>query len=319
MLYSHNNIWNELCYFSSAQFTKNYLQTKYNGLEIENKSSKAFHNTYPFLYYIEHGKSYFQAAQNSQINVKPTLLFYGLIQLLKACILTVDPVYPSNSAILAHGVTSRKIKKAGYSFIEDEVKIQKSGLFTHASTHLFKINNLDGEKFTMLQLLQSIPELSKILKITKKGSYFLPINLENNKIIVPEQILSLYHFTSERFLSFLHSRNHYLEMEIIEQNQTHIKINSNSNDKVLMEPPFYFNSLNQSYYIKSQKDSLMLLPEILYHYLLLYNLSMICRYETDWWYELLQTFSTDDYPLIQQFVAISEQKIPLLIYSYLNS
>ena len=29
-----------------------------------------------------------------------------------------------------------------------------------------------------------------------------------------------------------------------------------------------------------------ILPELLIHYLLLYNLSMISRYETDWWYDL---------------------------------
>ncbi|PGS52942.1 YaaC family protein [Bacillus sp. AFS041924] len=318
MLYSYNNVWDELCYFSSAQYSKNYLQTKYERSNSKEQKKKAFHNAYPFLYYIEHGKSYFHAAQNSQINVKPTLLFYGLVQLLKACILTVDPDYPSTTAILAHGVTSRKIKKVGYSFIEDEVKIQKNGLFTHASKVLFNINNLEGEKFTMLQLLQSVPELNKILKITKKGNLFLPIIVENDVITVPEQILSSYHFTSERFISFLQSKQASLDIVIVEQNQKQIKIKSNLPDKILNKAPFYFNLSNQSYFLKSQKEALLLLPEILYHYLLLYNLSMICRYETDWWCELLQTYSTDDYPLIHQFLTTTEQKIPYLVHHFLT-
>ncbi|WP_088066379.1 YaaC family protein [Gottfriedia luciferensis] len=319
MLYSYNNVWDELCYFSSAQYSKNYLQAKYERSKSTDQKTKAFHNAYPFLYYLEHGKSYFDAAKHSQINVKPTLLFYGLVQLLKACILTVDPYYPSSTAILAHGVTSRKIKKIGYSFTDDEVKIQKNGLFTHASKVLFNINNLEGEKFTMLQLLQSIPELSKILKITKNGSTFIPITIENDLITIPEQILSSYHFTSERFISFLHSKQATLDIVIVEQNQKQIKIKSNFPDKLLNKPPFYFNLFSQNYLLKSQKESLFLLPEILYHYLLLYNLSMICRYETDWWCELLQSYSTDDYPLINQFLTTTEQKIPYLIHRFLTT
>jgi YaaC-like Protein len=319
MLYSNNNVWDELCYFSSAQFSKNYLQTKYERSHSIDQKTKAFHNTYPFLYYIEHGKSYFHAAQHSQINVKPTLLFYGLIQLLKACILTVDPNYPSTTAILAHGVTSRKIKKAGYLFSEDEVKIQKNGLFTHAAKALFNISFLEGEKFTMLQLLQSIPELNKLLKITKKGTIFIPVNFENDIITVPEKILSSYHFTSERFISFLQTKQSSININILDQNHKQVKIKSNQPEKLLNNAPFYFNLLDQNYYLKTQKDVLFLLPEILYHYLLLYNLSMICRYETDWWCELLQTFSTDDYPLINQFLSSTEKKIPFLIHRFLTT
>ncbi|WP_088044630.1 YaaC family protein [Bacillus sp. EAC] len=319
MLYSNTNVWDELCYFSSAQYSKNYLQAKYERFHSINKKTKAFHNAYPFLYYIEHGKSYFQAAHHSQINVKPTLLFYGLIQLIKACILTVDPNYPSSTAILAHGVTSRKIKKSGYSFSDDEVKIQKSGLFTHAAKELFNIHNLEGEKFMMLQLLQSIPELSKLLKITKKGNLFIPITTENETIIIPEKILSSYHFTSERFISFLHSKQSSLNIELMEQDQKQLKIKTNQTDRLLNNAPFYFNLINHNYYLKTQKESLDLLPEILYHYLLLYNLSMICRYETDWWCELLQTYSTDDYPIINQFLSATEQKIPFLIHRYLTT
>jgi YaaC-like Protein len=319
MLYSYNNVWDELCYFSSAQYSKNYLQAKYEPFHTIDKKSKAFHNAYPFLYYLEHGKSYFQAAQHSQINVKPTLLFYGLVQLMKACILTVDPSYPSSTAILAHGVTSRKIKKAGYSFSDDEVKIQKNGLFTHAAKALFNLSNLEGEKYIMIHLLQSIPELGKLLKITKKGNIFIPVKLENEIITIPDHILSIYHFTSERFLSFIQSKQKTVNVELVNQDTKYIKLKSKQSEKLLNNAPFYFNLIDQNYYLKTQKDSLFLLPELLYHYLLLYNLSMICRYETDWWCELLQSYSTDDYPLIHQFLSITELKIPYLIHRFLTS
>ncbi len=53
------------------------------------------------------------------------LLFYGMSQLFKACLLTIDPNYPESTTVLAHGVTTRKRKKQGYQFLEDEVKVQK--------------------------------------------------------------------------------------------------------------------------------------------------------------------------------------------------
>ena len=41
-----------------------------------------------------------------------------------------------------------------------------------------------------------------------------------------------------------------------------------------------------------------MLPELISHYLILYNLSMIARYETEWWSELLKTTPNDDYPIL---------------------
>ncbi len=81
------------------------------------------------------------------------LLFYGISQLFKACLLTIDPNYPESTTVLAHGVTTRKRKKQGYQFLEDEVKVQKNGLFTHVAEQLFHMKHLESEKFNMLDLM----------------------------------------------------------------------------------------------------------------------------------------------------------------------
>ena len=61
-----------------------------------------------------------------------------------------------------------------------------------------------------------------------------------------------------------------------------------------------------------------ILPELLIHYLLLYNLSMISRYETDWWYDLLGSYSSEDYPFIYQFLSISAQKSLTIFQIFIN-
>ena len=60
------------------------------------------------------------------------------------------------------------------------------------------------------------------------------------------------------------------------------------------------------------------LPDILIHYLLLYNLSMIARYETEWWFELMKTTPNTDYPFIKTFLSITEKKGPHLALEFLS-
>jgi hypothetical protein len=67
------------------------------------------------------------------------------------------------------------------------------------------------------------------------------------------------------------------------------------------------------YYFPAERDHFLKLPEILAHYLVAYNLSMIARYETEWWYDLLLQSASDDYVIIQHFLHIVESKFPYYI------
>ena len=60
-----------------------------------------------------------------------------------------------------------------------------------------------------------------------------------------------------------------------------------------------------------------ILPELLIHYLLLYNLSMISRYETDWWYDLLAVIVLK---IIHLFInlSISAQKSLTIFQIFIN-
>ncbi|MFE5311346.1 YaaC family protein, partial [Isoptericola sp. NPDC056605] len=71
-----------------------------------------------------------------------------------------------------------------------------------------------------------------------------------------------------------------------------------------------FDMEKNQYYIPSQREQFLRLPEMTIHYLILYNVGMIARYETEWWYELLTQHISDDYVLIQQFLLVSEKKFP---------
>ena len=85
--------------------------------------------------------------------------------------------------------------------------------------------------------------------------------------------------------------------------------------------PLYYEHLTNTYYLPLTTDPRNpkpILPELLIHYLLLYNLSMISRYETDWWYDLLGSYGSEDYPFIYQFLSISAQKSLTIFQIFIN-
>lgn len=231
----HNVIdYKNFSLFFSSKFTTQFLQKNYEKLNVQNPKILAFENCYSFISYIEHGNIYFQQAATSPIQTKPLLLFYGLLHLMKACVLKVDPFYPENSAVLSHGVSTRKRKKSGYEFLKDEIKIQKNGFFSHAANQLYQIQISPFEKYSMLQLLDQIKELSSIFK---------NLSIDVNKKVI--------------------------------------------------------------------------LPELLTHYLLLYNLSMIVRYESEWWSDLLKNYSHYDFVFISQFLDISLKETQSFVLKFL--
>lgn len=308
------NGWKSYASFFSAEHCQTYLKSNYKKWNIDNPEQKSYENCYAFLYYLEHGQIYYQQAENAPLILKPILLFYGLVHLIKACILTIDPAYPETTSVLAHGVSTRKRKKQNYQFFQDEVKFQKNGLFPFMSEKMFHMKRLEGDKITMEELLELIPELDDLFMKHESKSIFTPIYTLHGQLAVPEKILDQYHMTEERLKEFLTSKS---------GNQIEF-----SNEGLLFQfnkstftgiSPIKFNLENGSFVLPLKKENLFVFPELMVHYLLLYNLSMIARYETEWWSELTKMMPNRDYPFIKTFLEITLHKGPFLIYEYLMS
>ncbi|MBP3041101.1 YaaC family protein [Bacillaceae bacterium Marseille-Q3522] len=302
--------------FFSAEFTQKYLQNCYEKKALSATDKKSFENCYRFMYYLEHGQIYYQQAVQSPILIQPILLFYGLGHFIKAAILTVDPSYPETTAVLSHGVSTRKRKKQQYSFFEDEVKIQRNGLFCLMAEKMFHMERLEGEKWKMKKLLQQITELEQLFLLLKGSNLFLPINKTDGSYYLSKEILDHHHMTMSRFKIFLQTKA-AMNIHFGTENDTNFSFLFS--DDIHDTAPLRFNSQSNSYAFPILKESLIQYPELLIHYLLLYNLSMIARYETEWWNELLKMKPDEDYPFIQSFLAINATKGPQLIARYLYS
>ncbi|WP_338471241.1 YaaC family protein [Niallia sp. XMNu-256] len=311
MIHSYKDFYSFSPYFSAAD-THAYLKNCYKDFELADQ--KSYENCYPFIYYLEHAKIYYEQAEQSPLLIQPILLFYGFIHLIKACLLTKDPNYPENTTVLAHGVTTRKRKKQQYEFLKDEVKFQKNGLFSCMLEKMYNLKNIEGDKVTMIELFKQIPELNNLFNRLKKGSTFIDITYHQQSFAIPKEVLDCFHMTEQRFIDYLQLKSSN-QLSYIENTSDCLLFEKGRHSKDLT--PLKYNFVEQQYCIPVSKNEFFTFPEMVSHYLLLFNLSMIARYETEWWSELLKTMPNEDYPFIVQFLKTTSQKGPFLAYQYL--
>ncbi len=230
--------WHDFLPYQSLDYCRDLLTKQYENEHIPNAKEKGYHNSVRFSHYLTHGAAHITSAAATPLSLRPLLLFYGLAQLIKAALLIRQPDYPLSSAMLAHGLSTRKRKKQHFHYLNDSVKIQKNGLFPESAKLMFHMKPVEGKVLLVRELMHSLPSITPMVK-----------KLYGNKKEVPGT-------------------------------------------------PF---------------------PELLVYYCLLYHLSMISRYETEWWYEQGLQGSTREHILILELLVISPSQIPELISKHLFS
>ncbi|RZT12970.1 YaaC-like protein [Fictibacillus sp. BK138] len=315
------DVWSLFDMFFSSQKTQQFLANQYEKLNLQDSNGKSFDNTYGFIYYIEHGKKYYKLADQAPAELKPVLLFYGMTQLMKACILCKDPDYPDSSSVLAHGLSTRKRKKRSYEFLNDEVKVQKTGLFNHFCEKMFHMKHIEGEKFMMNHLLSTLPELAPLYRQMTGAFYQIRMNKESNdSFILSCEAADLLHMSVDRFKEYINSMfSSKIKMELRDENNYQILLIDQLHPFDCF--PLHYHFAEDTYYFPVDRDLLQMpvLNELMVHYVLLYNLSMISRYDTEWWSELFHTYTSLELPFINQFLNVTAQKIPYLFGQLLHN
>lgn len=305
------NVWQSLLPFRGTSYTRRFLQNSYHHQHFEQIKTKSYRNCDAFMSYLEHGQKHYEVSATTPLEIQPLLLFYGLSQLIKACLLIADPAYPQTAAVLAHGVSARKLKKQHYTFFEDTIRVQKKGLFTHVAGTLFHLPPLEGTKYSMGDLLARVPDLNRLFAdVCGEPPFYEMTYAEPGMLTFPAAILDDMHMTGSRFRRFLKTRT---DIAVIgtEQNQQVLGIEP---DQLPRDWPV---ALSGAPYIPRTHAHYDMLPELLVHFLLLYNLSMICRYETEWWRDLFHHGSRNDLSFIEAFLHNTQEKGPWLTARYL--
>jgi len=317
-------VWDYFRYLEVEPTARKHLAQSYNKRKIENAERLAFQQSTRFLYTWKQARTYYQTAEKSELLIRPLLQFYGCMHLLKGLCISCDPLYPQNSKVLQHGVTTRKIKKNPYSLFEDEVRPQKEGLFSYVAQQL-KLYPL-SDKYKVGQLFSYFPELSGDCERLGQSHHWKEItNTNGNRVMLPEEADGALSFSPDTLLRYL-NRFSPEGVHFVQDFSTHEKcreiqvILDKKNNLSLECHPLFVRGENDRWYFWNHVDGQdeLPFPRWAAHYLLMYLFGMLCRYEVEFWGELVLSHSYSEICLVERFLDLHQRQFPFMIKELLE-
>lgn len=315
--------WDAYRYLETEPTARKFLTNQYLRQSIEQPERQAFHQSSRFLYTLKQARAYYQAAGEADLLIKPLLMFYGCINLLKALLISGDPYYPQNSRMLQHGASTRKMKRNAYNLLEDEVRPQKEGLFS-VLTKKLQLSPL-FDRYSVLQLFSYLPGMHLDLKRLVDQQYWQPVTMIPDDdcyvLTFPRVDHGTLLYSSQ---TFLHLLNRLVPEDISSRFSGERDLSGTSHQTKtvrldsqlflhLSRHPLFFHQSDNLYFWNYSTEEFPL-PIWASHYLLLYLLGMLCRYETAWWGELVLSHSYAEIYLVDQFLRSHEAEFPLYIW-----
>ena len=331
---SEQYIWERYLSWENETLVYQRLKKKYHAQKVSHPERAAFKNTPSIVYYIKQARAIFLKSHHIDRWFDPLSFYYGMMSLSKALILTVDTDYPKHTAILRHGLSTRKRKKSDYQFLFDAIKIQKDGLLPHMA-QLFHHSIPAGTTYAPEELMGMIPELQESFQeVTGKTTLF-PIQIHSSPsdsdplgmlISLDSQVLDHLHFPLSRLIerlnqagreSFFQAEPAHKHPERLFLRWRHPQINHVLNwGYGFCHPSFYENSKGDYFLWLGNNHLTHPIPEWIVHYLLLFAIGMLCRYEVPLWGEILDT--AKESVLIERLLRIVKRKFPHLILQFLE-
>lgn len=328
-------MWDTYLYLESEPAALNILTRCYEQLREANAKYLAYQNTASFIYFLKQAREYYRTARTADLIVKPLLLYYGMMSLTKAYVLTLDPYYPSHTGLLRHGLTTRKRKKRAYRFQDDELKVQKDGLLPHVLTLLGATNGLQ-EKYVIRECLGQLPQLYNSFRQVSGQEFIHPVFVPNplkecetgthtTMVYVDEHVLDTFHLSATAFVHMLNryhvngtdgtftfnrerSGNRYLAITWKHPQVEHVRMSGYG-----FENTMFLSDASGQYYLRLTTERRLHVPEFVVHLLLLFHLGMLARYETERWGEIVFTFGSDERYLIHELLQQTERHFPNLL------
>ncbi|MGG1657806.1 YaaC family protein [Brevibacillus sp. NRS-1366] len=320
--------WKALRFLETEPTARKYLAACYQSMGFEHFDRLAFQQSTRFLYLWKQARQFYTTAMAADLSIQPLLLFYGCTHLLKGMLLTRDPAYPQNSRVLQHGVTTRKLKRSAYLLTEDEIRPQKEGFFAHLA-HVFSLTPLQ-DRYLAHDLFASIPGVSDAYAVTTNKEQFW-VGIEMTKVApskelgtapgiwitvsFPEGKQGPLAYSTETFMQYIRRLTpSTCKLEQVRWREGTIKelLLSQFALSQLEQHPLFRVQGNTLFFWNGPSTSLPL-PEWASHYLLLYLLSMLCRYETEWWGELTLSHGFAERFLVELFLEHHATTFPTVI------
>jgi hypothetical protein len=317
----YRKLWDMFVFFENEQTASRFLRDKYEQMGLPEAKRYSYLATPKFMYSIKQAREYYKAAACCDIVTKPLLLYYGMMSLARALITTRDPEYPSTTSVLKHGLSTRKLKRSDYQFATDEIRIQKDGLFVVLHQTLDGPPLESGQRFRIQDLLSVLPELIHCYEQVYGPPSVCEVDIQpcegGFRWKLPRSIVQASGKTRAEFLALL---NRYSETEdsftypdpLDEQGWLCLHQKS-----VCLEHPLILDDISGNFHFRLPHESELIIPEISLHFMLMFVLGMLCRYETERWGELVLAFMSQDMYIINEFLNVSMRKFPNLILNHL--
>lgn len=321
-------MWDTYLYLESEPTVLQLLTMCYEKRKEKEPQRLAFQNTIPFIYYLKQGREYFQSAQSASLMVKPLVMYYGMVSLTKAYILTLDPHYPDRTSLLRHGLSTRKRKKIDYCFQEDEVKVQKQGLLPHVLRLLNLPQGLE-EKYKLWECLGNLPQLYHVFRQVNARQMLYPVSISRGRsetvVRVEEGVLDHFHLGREGLVQKLNdhhlpgAKGHFslrsnrhkdscITMTWHHPHLSHVSLSGDGFQNAMLVA-----DASGQFFLRLTTEARLHLPEFIYYLMLLFHLSMLARYETERWGEIVWTFGSEERFLIHELLQQTERYYPNLL------
>jgi YaaC-like Protein len=324
-----DSAWNTLQYLETEPTARKFLSQCYAKKELDQSDRLAFQQSTRFLYLWKQARLFYHTAATADLSIQPLLLFYGCTHLLKGMLITQDPDYPQNSRVLQHGVTTRKVKRNAYVLVEDEIRPQKEGFFSHLarSFHLTPLR----DRYLVHDLFVSLAEMSPVYAAIAGNSPLwirLPLSpsIRENpssstlhddwyRVTFPvhaEGSLAYSPDTLKQYVQRLTPSTLSLDaMHWHTESKRQLVLSQFALSQLEQHPLFYLH--DRTLYFWNGSVEALPLPQWASHFLLLYLLGMLCRYETEWWGELTLSHDMAERFLVDRFLTHHIAAFPSMI------
>lgn len=319
-------LWEQLGHLENEYIAKEYLKQRYQRMGIEHPDRLSFINVESFIFYLKQGRALFTTQSELTHWVEPLTLYYGMMNLLKAVMIAMDPTYPQQTSLLRHGCSTRKKKVQPYRFLQEEIRIQKEGLFPYLM-QMLATKQPEINSYTPRVLLGMLPDLSFVYHLISGKQTFYPLTIfvDQTGIVslqVNEEVLDRFHLTlsswSKRFARFgsdfstlfsAKTMNHHIVL-------TSLQPYNMDTDWTFNHPWVFQNKKGEHYlWVDNERPKRDSLPEILVFHMLLFSLSMLARYDSPLWGEML--VNSAEGAVIPPLFTLTKRRVPHLVWEEL--
>jgi hypothetical protein len=299
-------IWSMLSYFESEHNAKQYLEKKFvPPIEelIETAQSLA--------YAMRAAREYYVAAESVTILTQPLLLFYGMTALSKVLF---TATHSKKSPSRSHGL--QEVEGWTGVFSEFSLRILKDGAFPQFHGCFHK-ETLENTEFSLKELFSLIPEVkvsfetvydekSRALKILRTRHGIQIVDSELGKYGELESLITQIPGIYERYME--RSLQKFENRIILWEKNREAKdpaIRAISGEEYLVLP------------LEKHKESIVI-PEMSTHFLTLYLLGMLSRYQPKEWGRIIKGEESGEIYMVQKFIEVTQRKFPNLILNELR-